>query len=126
MTAASTVPLKPSIEPLPPKPDKDGVVHLDMEGEVIRLAERMKFPIADLTKEHVTTQYAQLEDGIKQYYRGIDVGHVQGAAQALRECWKNKHIAAAFLVGGVVYPTLKLIVKFIIYVVPHAVHLYFN
>jgi hypothetical protein len=119
MKSPSTLPMKASSPPIKAAEtlDQNGNILIDLEGEIIRMAERAKVPLTELTKEHITTHYQVFQDAIRQYYKGVDDGKIQGAAIALREMIGMRGKVMIYLAGAATYPTLKLLVKFVLLII---------
>jgi hypothetical protein len=126
MKAASTIPMTASEAPTEIKYDKDGRIIIDLEGEITRMAARAKVPLEDINKEHITSHYQLFGDAVRQYYKGVNDGQERGVSLALQEMPSKRFLmtcaALIYIVGAATYPTLKLLVKFVLLVI----HFYNN
>lgn len=100
-------------ESTPVVQDTAGVVKIDIDGEVIRMAKRAGVPMDKLDKEVITTPYVQFSEAVKNFYTGKDKGYEEGYGAATRD-HRPMLPVYTFLIGASAYPLIKLIVKFII------------
>ncbi len=92
----------------------DGTVRVDLNAEIVKLADKGNIPLTDLEKEIVQTNRDYLRDLVLQYFAGKDKGYVEGVRDALRKVWPWYVL---FGLGLITYPAIKLIVKVVIFLI---------